>query len=72
MHGVAPPAHAPDPLDSIWASSAFRVGVEAQKRRRRINDYAQLANVCAFFPYKDGCPARIESRPEATDQPQAA
>jgi len=49
----------------------FKLGIEAQKRWRRLNGYSQLANVYAFFPYKDGRPARLEGRPEATDQPQA-
>jgi len=50
----------------------FMLGIEAQKRWRRINGYAQLANVCAFFPYKDGRLARLENQPEAPVEPWAA
>jgi len=50
----------------------FKLGIDAQKRRLRINGYAQLPNTCAFFPYEEGRPARPESRPRATDRPQAA
>jgi len=50
----------------------LKLGIEAQKPCRRINGYSQLANVCAFFPHKDGRLARLESRPEAPVEPQAA
>jgi len=50
----------------------FKLGTEAQKRWRRINGFSQLANVYAFFPYKDGRLARLENQPEAPVEPQVA
>jgi len=50
----------------------FKLGIEAQKRWRRINGYSQFANVYALFPYKDGHLARIENQPKAPVKPQAA
>jgi len=43
----------------------FKLGIEAQKRWRRIIGYSQLANVCAFFLYRYDRLARLENQPEA-------